>query len=197
MSIPQIAPQIVPEIKPRRALHDWSLLYLFSYDFELGLDREVIGQISSGVRMNLFARSGQSTVYHVARNASIAGGGLHAITGRMEWGGDQLLLRDDDVAIANIRLTVRTDDDATLHMWYSSVAPLGPGGTRRIVSAKGRDRLGKESRPVDAPVAISPRFQTSAKQYRWLNEHQGVGFGRVEIINSQFRRTTIDVYVLT
>src|SRR5262245_43725828 len=82
-----------------RPLYDWSLFYLFSYDFELDVNRELIGDISSGVRMNLFARSGRSTVYHVARNASIAGAGLHAITGRMEWGGDQLLLRNDDVAI--------------------------------------------------------------------------------------------------
>jgi hypothetical protein len=197
MTATAMVPHKVPGGRSPRAMYDWSLLYLFSYDFELGFDRELIGDIPSGVRMNLFARSGQSTVYHVARNASIAGGGMRAITGRMEWGGDQLLLRDDDVAIANIRLTIRTDDHATLHMSYSSIAPLGPGGTRRIVSATGRDRLGKESAPVNAPVVISPRFQTSATRYSWLNEHQGVGFGHVQIINSKFRRTTIDVYVLT
>lgn len=184
-------------MNPRRTLNNWSLLYLFSYDFELAYEREVIGETNGGVRLNLFAQSGLTRVYNVARNAVVAGSDSSSITGQMSWGGDQLLLRDDDTAVANIRLSIATDDGATVHMSYASVVYLGPGGTRRIVSAKHRDRVGTEDAPVTASLVISPRFETADPRYQWLNEYQGIGFGQVQIINSRFRRTTIDTYVLT
>jgi uncharacterized protein DUF3237 len=185
------------ELATRAILHDWSLLYLFSWDIELSLDRDNLGTFPGGVRMNLFARPELSTVYHVAREKTISGRGTTAITGSIEWGGDELLLRDDDGVRSDIRVTVRTDDGAAIHVWYGVVGYFGPGGVRRIVKGKGKDRIGTEAEPFLSPLVTSPRFQTADNRYRWLNDLQGIGFGRVEIVNSDFRRTTSDIYALT
>jgi hypothetical protein len=181
----------------RTTLHDWSLLYLFSYDVELRLDRQNLGTFPAGVRINLATRPKLSNVYHVARNDTIAGLGANAVVGSLDWGGDELLLREDDVAYSDIRASLKTDDGATIHMWYTVMGYLGPGGVRRVISATGKDQLGTENEPFRAPLVNSPRFQTAHPLYRWMNEHQAIGFGEVEIIRSKFRRLTVDVYVLT
>jgi hypothetical protein len=173
------------------------LLYLFSYDAELSLDREELGYVSGGWRLNLRARPELSTVYHVSRDLTIAGLGFQAISGTLEWGGDAVLLRDDDVASSDIRITVRTEDNAAIHVWYRVIGYLGLGGVLRVVKARGKDRMGTEDQPFEAPIVSSPRFQTADPKYRWINEYQGVGFGRVQIVKNQFRRITADIYALT
>src|SRR6185436_8772405 len=91
----------------RRELFDWSLLYLFSYDVELHLDgQEKLGRFSTGARINCFARRDLSRVYNVGREATVPGDGRPTITGKVEWGGDEVLLRDDDVASSDIRVTI-------------------------------------------------------------------------------------------
>jgi hypothetical protein len=181
----------------RTVLNDWSLLYLFSWDVELRLDRETLGAIPGGTRINIFARPELSNVYHVGREPTIAGVGDGAITGRLVWGGDELLLRDDDGAVGDIRVTVQTDDAAYIHVWYKAVGFLGPGGARRLVEKKKRDRIGTEDEPSVSPIVASPRFQTAHPRYRWLNALQGIGFASVEIVNSNFRRSTADIYAIT
>jgi hypothetical protein len=182
---------------PRRRLLDRSTLYLFSYDTELNEEREEIGYVPGGARLNLFARPESSAVYHVARAANVAGLGSPAISGMLESGGDVVFLRDDDVASSEIQVTIRTDDGAVIHMSYRVMGYLGPGGQGRILRAEKRNRIGTEDAPFEAPIITSPRFQTASPRYAWLNRYQCIGFGRVRIINNKFRRLTADVYALT
>jgi len=181
----------------RTELLDWNLLYLFSFDIELDLDRqERLGRFPNGTRINLFAKRGLSRVYHVGREGTIPGDGRPAITGRAEWGGDEALLRDDDVGFCNIRLAIYTDDKAVIHLSYRLQGYLGPGGVERVVRGVGKDRYGTEDRPYEIPIMTSPRFQTASKTYAWINELQGIGFGRVQVVRSKFRRNTQDIYAL-
>jgi len=182
----------------RRELFDWSLLYLFSYDVELHLDgQEKLGRFSTGARINCFARRDLSRVYNVGREATVPGDGRPTITGKVEWGGDEVLLRDDDVASSDIRVTIHTDDGAMIHMSYRLIGYVGPGGVERIVSGKGKDRFGTEDNPYEAPIMTSPRFETTSPQYAWINEIQGIGFARAQLVRSKFRRITCDVYALS
>jgi hypothetical protein len=182
----------------RRELLDWSLLYLFSYDVELDLpSQESLGRFSGGTRLNCFARRDLSRVYNVGRDATIAGDGRPAITGRVEWGGDEVLLRDDDVASSDIRVAISTDDGATIHMAYRLIGYVGPGGVQRIVSGKGHDSFGTEDHPYEAPIMTSPYFETTDPRYTWINELQGIGFARAQLVRSKFRRISCDVYALT
>jgi hypothetical protein len=181
----------------RRELLDWNLLYLFSFDIELDLNRqEKFGRFPAGVRINLFAKRDLSRVYNVGRESTIPGDGRPAISGKVEWGGDQALLREDDVGACDIRLAIHTDDRAVIHLSYRLQGYLGPGGVERVVSGEGRDRYGTEDRPYEIPIVTSPRFETTSSRYDWLNELQGIGFGRVQVVRSKFRRNTQDIYAL-
>lgn len=181
----------------RSELLDWNLLYLFSFDVELDLNRqETLGRFPDGVRINLFAKRDLSRVYNVGRESTVPGDGRPAISGKVEWGGDEALLREDDVGSCNIRLAIHTDDGAVLHLSYRLQGYLGPGGVERVVSGVDEDRYGTEDCPLNVPIMTSPRFHTSSVRYGWMNDIQGVGFGRVQIVRSKFRRNTQDIYAL-
>jgi hypothetical protein len=179
----------------RRHFIDKTLLYLFSYDVEASMDREEIGFVSGGVRVNIFARENMSRVYHVARERTLPGLGFEPIAGSLTWGGDWLFWRDDDIEHSMVRMAIKTDDGAVIHCMYDVKADLGPSGFRRLVGRKGK--AGKEDAPVVFPVMTTPRFQTTSPRYLWLSEYQCVGFGRAFVIRSELRRLTYDVYALT
>jgi Protein of unknown function (DUF3237) len=182
----------------RRELLDWSLLYLFSFDVELDPDRqENLGKFGQRARINFFSRDDLSRVYNIGRESTIPGNGRPALAGKIISGGDRVDLRNDDVGVCNIRFTLRTDDGAIIDVAYQIFGYLGPGGVARIVNGRGKDKFGTENHPFEVPIVTSPRFQTTAPQYRWINDVQGIGFGRALAIRSVFRRNTQDVYVLT
>ena len=181
----------------RSELLDWNLLYLFSFDIELDVAvQETLGPFGDGVRLNLFTKDGSSRVYHVGRETTVRGNGRRAISGKVRWGGDQALLRSDDVGSCNIRLVIETDDAAAIYLEYRLQGYLGPGGVDRVLYGTGDDSFGTEDLPVEIPIVTSPRFQTSNPRYGWLNPLQGIGFGRVQIVRSKFRRNTQDIYAL-
>ena len=188
---------IAPTATTRRELLDWNLLYLFSYDVELDVDRqEKLGRFHDGFRLNLFLKRGMSYAYNVGREKTIAADGRIAVTGKIDWGADEILLREDDVASCKVRLTLSTDDSAVIHVSYRLQGYVGAGGVDRIERAKGDDRYGTESEPYEFPLTSSPRFHTTDRRYLWLNELQAIGFARAQIVRSRFRRLTQDVYAL-
>lgn len=185
-------------MKPhRRQFFDKALLYLFSLDVESDMDREEIGFVSGGVKLTIFARPDLSRVYHLARERTIPGLGFEALSGTLSWGGDWVLWREDDLEQSQVRASLTLDDDAVIHMTYQVVTNLTPGGFRRIVSEKKGSKIGKEDAPVNWPVVTSPRFETSDPRYRWITEYQCIGYGLVQIIQSEVRRLTYDVYAMS
>ncbi len=79
------------------------------------------------------------------------------LRGRVEPpGGDWVTLREDGTIRLDVRLTLRTHDDAVILMTYRGV------GT-----------------PQDAGLSIRtvPEFQTGDERYAWLNNVQAVGVG--------------------
>jgi Protein of unknown function (DUF3237) len=178
----------------RRYLTDKTLLYLFSYDVEASMDREEVGFVPGGVRVNVFARENMSRVYHVARERTLAGVGFQPITGSLVWGGDWLLWRDDDIEDSKVSMAINTDDGAVIHCWYNVRADLGAGGFRRLVAQKGK--IGTEDEPGIFSLMTTPRFETTSPRYRWLTEYQCVGFGRALVVRSELRRITYDVYTM-
>ena len=179
----------------RAQLLDEALLYLFSFDVETNMDRQELGFVPGGVRITLFARPNLSLVYHLYRARTIPGLGFEAINGTLTWGGDWIYWREDDIEFSDVRATINTHDNAKIHMSYPIVADLGPGGFRRIVSEK--EKIGKEKAPVNWPVVTAPLFETADVRYRWLMDYQCVGFGFVQVIRSEIRRLTYDIYAMT
>ncbi len=71
-------------------------------------------------------------------------------------GGDWLSIRSDGTSKLDVRLTLKTDDGATIYMAYNGIASV-VDGERRIRTA--------------------PLFETGDERYSWLNAVQAVGTG--------------------
>lgn len=84
----------------------------------------------------------------------------------LPFGADWVMRRTDGVSQLDVRITLLTDDGATIFMHYpgllhtDSLGPLGdlPDGERYF--------------------RTTPRFETGAEQYRWLNRILAVGVGQ-------------------
>jgi Protein of unknown function (DUF3237) len=182
---------------PRRHFLDKSLLYLFSYNIEVEQDTERIGLVPSSIRFNANGTPDESRVYHVLRERSEGGlgPGFKVLTGRIREGADHVRIGEDDVAVSQIRMMIETDDGALVTARYRGIAYLRMGGYRAFVG--GIDRVGTEKTPTQAPLVITPQFETSSPDYAWLMNYQCVGFGRVEVIEDALRRLTYDIYAMT
>jgi len=75
------------------------------------------------------------------------------INGELIAGGDWVTMRSTGVGQLDVRLTMRTDDNAIVYMDY-----------RGIVDK-------------DLVARAAPLFQTGDERYAWLNDVQGIAFG--------------------
>lgn len=88
-------------------------------------------------------------------------------------GGDWLLLRSDGVLVLDVRLTLRTHDDALIFMSYRGLRH-GPADVMARLNA------GQAVDPASYYFRISPILETSDERYSWLNRIVAVGTGRRE-----------------
>ncbi|HEU4582053.1 MAG TPA: DUF3237 family protein [Polyangiaceae bacterium] len=176
----------------RSSLFERDLLYLFSFDADLEMRRDEIGFVPGGLRVNITSKPNRTRVYHAARESSTLG--FQTVEGTVVSGVDRALIRNDDIGVLDVQLTIRTDDGALIYSEYRGIYPAGERGYRRLISRK--PLLGTEFSPFKAPVYITPRYQTDSEKYRWLTQYQCVGFGEVQVIKSDIRSVTFDIYAL-
>lgn len=179
-------------LKARESLFERDLLYLFSLDADVEMRREDLGFVPGGVRMNVFARPDRTRVYHVERERSTLG--FKSVQGTITAGVDRIFLREDDVGLVNVQVTIETDDGADIHAAYGGVFPAGQRGYRRLISKK--PKLGSETEPFVAKAFVTPRFETNSAKYRWLMQYQCVGFSSVSVIESIVRSVSVDIYAM-
>lgn len=88
--------------------------------------------------------------------AAISGGTFKGakLTGTVaaQTGADWVTIRADKTLRLDVRVVLRTDDDAVIYMYYGGIGQEGQFRT-------------------------APYFETDAEQYNWLNNVQGVGIG--------------------
>ena len=85
-------------------------------------------------------------------------------------GGDWLLLRSDGVLELDLRITLETDDHASIYMTFQGVRHGSPD----VIAALGRGEVVDPARYYFRTV---PRFETSAEAYAFLNRIIAVGAG--------------------
>src|SRR5437016_1801420 len=91
----------------------------------------------------------------------------------LEGGGDWALFRPDGTMALDVRLTLRTDDDALVHMSY---------GGRRVTPPELRAEISDPVRryqvdPSRYYFRTNPLFETGSPSYAWLNDIVCVGSG--------------------
>jgi Protein of unknown function (DUF3237) len=176
----------------RRSFVDKNLMYLFSFDVNLEDTREELGYTVTGLRLNIFSRQQESRLYNVKGEKSFNADKM--LAGTVLWGVDYARMREDDVASLNVRLQIRTDDDATIVAGYQGLFSVGPRGFRKLLSEK--PKLGSEQQPFEARLFVGPRFETAAPRYKWLEKYHCLGIGRSWVIDTFVRRASYDIYAM-
>lgn len=109
------------------------------------------------------------------RHIDMLGKGTFAgprITGDVLPGGmDMKTIRADGAMNPNVRLILRTNDDALIFMHYTGVRHGAPEVMARIAR-------GEVVPPSEYYLRNTPYFETSAPKYDWLNRIVAVGVGR-------------------
>ena len=107
------------------------------------------------------------------------------INARVTSGADTLLLLDDHrIARPNVRLTLETDDGASILSTYRGI---------RHASLETMQRINAEESmpdPREYYLRTAIFFETGAEKYSWLNRLVGVGVGR----RNRPREVEYDVY---
>ena len=88
-------------------------------------------------------------------------------------GGDWALFRADGAMALDVRLTLRTHDDALVHMTY---------GGRWVTPSELRADMSDPAKryrvdPARYYFRINPLFETGSEQYAWLNDIVCIGSG--------------------
>lgn len=114
-----------------------------------------------------------ATQYGERRIASITGGVFEGkkLKGTvLPGGGDWLLFRNDGMLQLDVRMTLKTDDDALIYMTYKGLRH----GPAEVI-----DRLNKGEAvdPSEYYFRTSPFFETGAEKYAWLNGIVAVATG--------------------
>jgi len=88
-------------------------------------------------------------------------------------GGDWALFRPDGAMALDVRLTLRTHDDALVHMTYGGRWTTPSELRADMADSVKRDQID----PAQYYFRTNPLFETGAKQYAWLNDVVCVGAG--------------------
>ena len=85
-------------------------------------------------------------------------------------GGDWLLFADDGSARLDVRVVLKTDDDAIIYMTYGGVRHGPPEVLAKLAAGERVD-------PAQIYFRMVPRFETGSEKYAWLNSIIAVGTG--------------------
>jgi hypothetical protein len=88
----------------------------------------------------------------------------------LEGGSDWQTVRTDGATILNVRLVLKTTDDALIGMTYQGVRHGPPEVVARIEKGEAVD-------PASYYFRINPLFETAAAQHDWINRVVAVGIG--------------------
>ncbi len=88
----------------------------------------------------------------------------------LDGGSDWQTVRSDGSTTLNVRLVLKTNDDALIEMTYQGVRHGPPRVIERIEKGEVVD-------PESYYFRINPLFETSAAKYDWLNRVIAVGIG--------------------
>ena len=94
------------------------------------------------------------------------------LTGEIVTGTDPVLVMRDDSARLDVRMVLRTHDDALIQMTYDGIV----AGPRDVMKRIGRR---EEVDPSDYYLRTAVQFETGDARYTWLNGVLAIATGRL------------------
>jgi hypothetical protein len=131
--------------------------YLFTFTIGVTALHDIGAAPAGGLHIDML---GKGTFEGPRLKGEVIGGGM-----------DMKRLRGDGSMGPNVRLVLRTDDNALIFMHYTGVRH-GPA------EVMARIARGESVDPSEYYLRNTPYFETSARRYDWLNRIVAVGVGR-------------------
>lgn len=123
-------------------------------------DPQPVGPAPKGIRMIHPVKSGTVNGPHISGDV-------------LPFGADWLLMRSDGAGELDVRLTIKTEDGAFIHVYYRGILHIPPEVMERIQG-------GEDVDPSEYYFRTTPVFETGDDRYAWLNRIVCVGVGRAE-----------------
>jgi hypothetical protein len=161
------APAVAPP--SREPCWGWDVKFLAS--LKATLREQPVGRMPDGLRIN----------WHVEQG-SFAGPQLSGVV--LPGAGDWMRIREDGVAIVNVRACLETANGARIYASYGGFLDLGPDGYARALRGQFTQF---------PPLVVTPIFETADDRFDWLNRAQCIGVGRVD---TAARSYEFDVYTV-
>jgi hypothetical protein len=133
--------------------------FLFNMTADMEPEFQSVGKTPHGVRMIV-------TVTQGTFNGPKLRGTL------MRGGGDWALIRSDGVMEVDVRLTLKTDDEALIYLTYHGLVRDAPSVFKRRA-------LGETLNPAMLYFRTLVSFETGSDKYSWLNQTVAVGVGQL------------------
>ncbi len=118
---------------------------------------EVIGPTPEGIRVNFYVTGGNVTGPRLS-------GKLRPV------GADWLTIRQDGMAILDVRATIETGDQALIYVQYHGTIDLGLDGYGKFLEGV--------MPPSGIAIRTSPRMTTSDTRYLWVNRLHCMALGQ-------------------
>jgi hypothetical protein len=164
-----------PAIVPSGELADtptWEWHTRFLWTGVIIVTKEVVGNLSDGLRINWHLKEGYFT------GPEYEGTVLPGAT-------DYMRIRPDGIGIVDVNEILQTRSGARLYCTYGGVFDLGPDGYARALRG--------ELDPTP-PFVGTPTYVTGDQEFAWLNRAQCIGVGRVTM---EAMRLEYDVYAVS
>ena len=100
-------------------------------------------------------------------------------------GADWVLNRADGVMLIDVRLSLKTDDNASIYLRYTGSLRASPDAMKRF-------NRGEPLNDDEYRLRTIPVFETGSEKYAWLNDMVCVGVGR-RLPTGQPRYTIFEV----
>ena len=97
---------------------------------------------------------------------------------------DWILVRHDGSVLLDVRLTLKTDDDALIYMTYRGIRHSSPEVAQQLANGETVD-------PSDYYFRTTPVFETSHEKYEWMNNIICVAVG--ERLASEVRYKVFEI----
>lgn len=163
------APTPNPSSGPPTREPSWGWETKFLASLKTSLREQPIGRVPDGLRINWYVEEGR-----------FAGPDVSGVI--LPGSGDWMRIREDGIALVDVRASLQTSDGARIYATYSGILDLGSDGYARAVRG--------EFAPFP-PIIVSPVFQTSDTRYSWINRLQCTGVGRVDTAERSYE---LDIY---
>lgn len=132
----------------------------FLMEMRAELNMQIIGDTPSGHRR----------IYHIM-GGTVKGPDIEGEV--LPGGGDWFIVRPDGSALLDVRVTVKTDDDALIYVTYRGILHHTPTLERRLMA-------GETVRWDEYYFRIVPFFETASEKYSYLNQTMAIGVGEAD-----------------